>query len=150
MAIQAFKIYNMAKKYISGTIALGTTNVDLHLVTSASNFATATLSTLASLTNQVASGTGYKTSGKAATSLYWSAGASAGQKKFTFAAATWTASGTIADIKGLVLIARTGASGKATANKLLAYCSLSSAQFSLSTGNTLTITPDASGVFTLA
>jgi hypothetical protein len=150
MSVQAWKIYNKAKKYISGTIALGSATFDLHFFTSASNFATATLSTLGSLTNQVASANGYTLAGIALTSVTWSDGASAGQKKFTSAAAQLSANGgTIANIKGAVIIARTGTSAKATANKVLAYCSLSSGQFSLADTNRLTLTPNASGIFTL-
>lgn len=150
MAVQAFKFYNKAKKNISGTIALGSTTFFAHLCTSASNFATATISTLASLTNQVASGNGYKLSGKAMTTT-WSQGASAGQQKFNFTAFVWTAlGGTIPNIKGLVIVAVTGTSAKAGANKLLNFCSLSAGQFTLSQNNTLTITANASGEFTLA
>jgi hypothetical protein len=151
MSVQAFKFYNRAKHAISGTIALATATFDAHLVQSASNFATATLSTFGSLTSQVASGNGYKLSGKSLTSVTWSTGASAAQQKFNAAALVWTAAGgAIANIKGIAIVARTGASGKATANKLLCYASLTSTQFSVSSGNTLTLTPSALGIFTLA
>jgi hypothetical protein len=151
MSVQAFSFYNKAKKYISGTINLGSTSFFAHLITSAGNFATKTLSTLGSLTSEVASGNGYKKSGKALTSVTWSTGASAAQEKFTSAAFVWTATGgTIPNVKGLVIVARTGASAKDGANKLLTYASLSSGQFTISQNNTLTITPNASGIFTLA
>ena len=150
MAVGAFTFYNMGKQYISGTINLGSTNFSAHLYTSASNFATATLSTLAGLTNEVASGNGYKLSGKALTTVTWGAGTSAAQKKFTSSAFLWTATGgTIASIKGLVLVAQTGASAKASTNKLLCFCTLTTAQFTLASANTLTITPSATGIFTL-
>lgn len=151
MSAQAFKFYNRAKHAISGTIALGTATFDLHLVTSASNFATATISTFGSLTNQVASGNGYTLAGQQLQTVTWSTGASAGQQKFNAAALVFTATGgTLSNIKGVVIVARTGASAKATANKLLCYASLTSAQFSLSNTNTLTLTPAAAGIFTLA
>jgi hypothetical protein len=148
MSVQAFKVYYKAKQYISGTISLGSTTFDAHLMQSASNFATNTLSTYGSLTSQVASGNNYKQSGKALTSVTWALLTST--VKFNSAAFTWTATGgTIPNIKALVLVARTGASGKASTNKLLCYCSLSSGQFTLSQNNTLTITPNAAGIFTL-
>lgn len=152
MSAQAWSLYNKAKKYIgNGTIVLGTTAIDIHLMQSTSNFATKTLSTYGSLTNQVASANNYVLAGKALTSLFWSTGTSAGQMKFTAAATTWTATGgNIANVKAAVLVARTGASAKASANKLLCYASLSSGQFTVSQNNTLTITPNASGIFTLA
>lgn len=151
MAAQAWKFVNKGKKYISGTINLGSGTFDLHLFQSASNFATATNSTLTQLTSQVTSANGYALTGKALTSVTWSDGTSAGQKKFTAAATVWTATGgSIANIKGAVIIARTGASAKDGTNKILCYASLSSGQFTITTGNTLTITMNASGIFTLA
>ena len=151
MSVQAFKFYNRAKHNISGTINLGSTSFFAHLITSAGNFATATISTLGSLTGEVTALNGYAKSGKALTSVTWSTGASAAQQKFTAASFQWKASGgSIANVKGLVLVGQTGASAKATANKLLCYCSLSSGQFTISSGNTLTITPNANGIFTLA
>lgn len=150
MAAQAFKFYNKAKKYISGTIALGTATFDLHLFQSASNFATATLSTLAGLTSEVTSANNYTKSGKPLGSVTWSDGTSAGQKKFTAAAVIQTATGgAISNVKAAVIVARTGASAKDTANKLLCYASLSSGQFNISQNNTLTVTPNSSGIFTL-
>lgn len=147
----AWSFYNRAKHAISGTINLGSTAVVLHLVTSASNFATKTISTYGSLTSEVASGNGYKHSGKSLGTMVWTTGASAAQQKFSSAAVVQTATGgSISNVKAAVLIATTGTSTKATANKLLCYASLTSAQFSISSSNTLTITPNASGIFTLA
>ena len=150
MAVQAWKFYNKGKKYISGTINLGSATFDLHLYQSASNFATNTLSTATGLTSQVASANNYTLAGKSLTSVTWSDGTSAGQKKFTSAALTFTATGgAIANVKGAVIIARTGASAKDPANKLLCYASLSSGQFTISQNNTMTLTMNASGIFTL-
>lgn len=151
MAAQAWKFYNRGKHYISGTINLATATFDLHLYQSASNFATNTNSVASTLTTQVASGNGYTLAGKPLTTVVWTAGASAGQQKFSSAALTFTATaGSIANVKGAVIIARTGASAKDGTNKLLCYASLTSAQFSISAGNTMTITMNASGIFTLA
>lgn len=151
MAVQAFKFYNQAKHWIGrATINLGTATFDLHLYKSTSNFATKTLSTFGSLTNQVASGGNYKLSGKALTGIAWTAGASAGQQKWSFTALSLSANANITSILAYVIVARTGASGKDAANKLLGFASLTSAVFSVSSGNKLTLTPPAGGLFTMA
>ena len=149
MAAQAWKVYNKAKKSIgNATLNLAGTVWRISLVTSASNFATFTISTFASLTNEIADGNGYSTSGKALTSEVWTVGASAKQYKFDTDDVIWTATGgTIANIKGAV-IWQSGAS--ALARKLLCFASLTSTQFTLSTNNTLTIQMNASGILTLA
>lgn len=148
MAAQAFTLYNRAlRKLGAGTISLPGA-VRVALVGSASNFATATLSLWGSVTDEVTSGNGYSTSGKALASEAWTAGASAGQIKFDATDPVWTATGgAINSIKACVLF-MSGAS--AGACHLLAYASLTSTAFNLSSGNTLTLTFNASGIFTIA
>lgn len=148
--VQAFSFYNRFKHYQSGTINLGSTSFAMHLVKSTSNFATKTLSTLGSLTNEVASTGGYKHSGKALAGVLWTAGASAGQEKFSFTATSLSASGTITSILAYVVCAITGASAKDAANKLVGYASLTSGIFAVSSGNKLILNPPAAGLFTLA
>jgi len=152
MSAQAFSFFNQAKKYIgNGTISLGSTTIDVHLMQSSSNFATKTLSTYGSLTNEVASANNYTKSGKSLASVTWTSGASAGQKRFNAAALVFSAvGGAISNVKAVALVARTGASAKASANKLLCYASLTSAQFGISQNNTLTLTPSGTGIFNLA
>ena len=151
MAVGAFTFYKNAHLNISGTINLGSTNFRAHFYTSASNFGTNTLSSLTSLTNEVASAYGYVKSGKAIGSVTWAAGTSAGQAKFTAAAWVLTAGASaIVGIKGVVIVGTTSTSAKNGANKLLCFSTLSTSQFTLSKGNTLTITPSASGIFVLA
>ena len=150
MAAQAWKVYNRAKYHIgAGNLKLSNTTFRLSLVTSASNFATATMSTFASLTNEIADGNGYSTSGKALTGETWGTGASAGQYKFDATAwGPYTATGgNIANIKAAV-IWQSGAS--AGSRYLLCYASLTSSQFTLNSGNTITITPASGGILTLA
>ena len=150
MAAQAFKFYNQAKRYIAdGTIDLNTTTFDLHFYQSAADFATATNSTLGGLSSEVASGNGYTLAGKQMT-VTWSVGASASEMRFDATDQVLTASGgTIANLKAAVVVARTGASAKASTNKLLCYASLTSAQFSLTDTNTLTIQYSSNGLFEL-
>jgi hypothetical protein len=148
MAAGAWTFYNEAKKYLmTGDIDLNTSNFRMSLHTSASNAATNTLSTKGSVDNEIADGNGYSTSGKALASITWTAGASASEMRFNAAALVWTASGgNIANIRYAV-IWTSGAS--AGARKLLCRSALSTAQFTLTTGNTLTITPSANGIFEL-
>jgi len=65
MAASAWQLYNSAKKYIgNGTITLGAGVFKMVLATSASNTSTFTLSTYASVTNEIAATGGYTTGGK--------------------------------------------------------------------------------------
>jgi hypothetical protein len=148
MAAQAFKLYNRAiRKLGAGTITLPGA-VRVVLVGSAGNFATRTLSLLSQITDEVTEGNGYSSSGKALASEVWTAGASAGQIKFDAADPVWTATGgAINSIKACVL-PMSGAS--AGACHLLAFASLTSSAFNLSSGNTLTLQFNASGIFTAA
>lgn len=147
MAAQPWKIYNKAKKKIgNGSINLATGNFRLSLVQSASNFATLTLSTFASLTSEVASvANSYSSSGRALAGRAWTVGASAKAYMFDVSDIVFTASGNaINNIKAAV-IWLSGAS--ANARHLVAFSSLTSSQFNLATGNTLTIQIATTGVF---
>lgn len=148
MPVQAFKFYKDYKRYISGTVNNGSTTFDMHLMKSTSNAATNTLSTYGSLTNQVASAGGYTLAGKQMTKT-WSTGASAGVMRLNFTAISQSASANITSIMFYVVVARTGASAKDSANKLIGYASLTSAIFQVSSGNKLIINPSANGLFEL-
>lgn len=148
MAAGAWSFFNEAKKYIgSGDIDLNGSTFRMGLYTSASNAATATLSRHDEVTNEVTEANGYSSSGKALAAVTWTAGASASEFRFDCTAVIWTATGgNIANIKYAVIFIEGASAG---ARKLLAYSQLSSAQFTITTGNTLTVTPSASGVFEL-
>ena len=147
MAASAWQLYNSGKRYIgNGTIELGVGNFKMALFTSASNTSTFTLSTFASLTNEISATGGYVSGGKALVPAtgQWTVGASAKQMKFTYSTIglTFTASGaSLNNIKYAVIYNSAG--------KLLCFCQLSSAQFTVSSPNTLTVLPAATGVFTL-
>lgn len=149
MAVGAFVLYNEAKRKLAdGTFDLDANIFRATLHTSASNAATATLTIISSVTNEIADGNGYSTSGKTLSATTWTQGASAGQSKFDSTAIFWSANGgNIANIKFLV-IWKSGAS--AGARNLLCYSQLSTSQFTLTTGNRLTVTPNSNGIFTLA
>ena len=151
MAASAWQLYNIAKKYIgNGTITLGAGVFKMVLASASSNASTFTISTYAQITNEIAAAGGYVTGGRnlvPATSQ-WVTGASAKQMKFTqtITGLTFTASGAnLADIKYAIIRNSTGS----TAGKLLCFCQLSSANFTVTSPNTLTVIPAATGIFTL-
>lgn len=148
MSAQAWKIYNLAKKKIgNATLSLASTVFRMTLHTSASNAATLTLGVYNSLTNEVTEANGYSSSGKAMTNEVWTVGASAKSYKFDVDDVVWTGTGgTIPNIKFAVL----WLSAAASANRhLLCAASLTSSQFTLSSGNTLTLQINSLGVLTM-
>lgn len=148
MAAQAWKIYNLAKKKIgNATLSLASTVFRMTLHTSASNAATLTLGVYNSLTSEVTEANGYSSSGKAMTNEVWTVGASAKSYKFDVDDVVWTGTGgTIPNIK----LAALWLSAAASANRhLLCAASLTSSQFTLSSGNTLTLQINSLGVLTM-
>ena len=151
MAASAWQLYNSAKKYIgNGTITLGAGVFKMVLAKASSNASTFTISTFASVTNEIAAAGGYVAGGRnlVPAPAQWVAGASAKQMKFTQTTTglTFTASGAnLVDIKYAIIRNSTGSG----AGKLLCFCQLSSANFTVTSPNTLTIIPAATGIFTL-
>ena len=157
MAASAWQLYNSAKKYIgNGTIVLGAGVFKMVLASASSNASTFTLSAyggggaLTSVTNEIAATGGYVTGGKnlVPATAQWTVGASAKQMKYTMSTVglAFTASGApLTDIKFAILRNSTGAA----AGKLLCFCQLSSANFTVASPNTLTVLPAATGIFTL-
>ena len=151
MAASAWQLYNSAKSHIgNGTITLGAGVFKMVLAKAASNASTFTLSVYGSLTNEVAAAGGYATGGRnlVPATAQWVQGASAKQQKFTMSSIglAFTASGaSIVDIKYAIIRNSTGT----TAGKLLCWCQLSSANFTVASPNTLTVLPATTGIFTL-
>jgi hypothetical protein len=151
MAATAWQLYNKAKQYIgNGTITLGAGVFKMVLATSASNASTFTLTAYSQITNEISATGGYATGGKdlVPATAYWTVGASAKQMKFTMSTVglAFTASGaSLTNIKYAILRNSTGA----TAGRLLCFCQLSSSQFTVTSPNTLTVLPAATGIFTL-
>jgi hypothetical protein len=154
MAATAWQLYNTAKRYIgNGTIELGAGNFKMALFRTSSNASTFTLSTFASLTAQISATGGYVSGGKALVPAtgQWTTGASAKQMKFTYSTVglTFTASGASLTNIRYAVITYGASAAVASARKLVCFCQLSSAQFSVTSPNTLTVLPAATGVFTL-
>ena len=147
MAATAWSFYNSFREYIgNGQFDLDGTSVGfymaLHTSAASANVNTATLSTQASLANEVGSGNGYTTGGASVTSRTW-ASVATDKYRFDSTAVVWTATGgTIANIKYAVIYQSGG--------KLVCFSKLTTSQFTLAEDNTLTVTPSASGIFELA
>lgn len=151
MAATAWQLYNKAKQYIgNGTITLGAGVFKMVLANSASNASTFTLTAYSQITGEISATGGYVSGGKnlvPATAL-WTVGASAKQFKFTMSTVglAFTASGaSLTNIRYAILRNSTGAG----AGRLLCFCQLSSSQFTVTSPNTLTVLPAATGIFTL-
>lgn len=151
MAATAWQLYNEAKQFIgNGTITLGAGVFKMLLARSASNASTFTLSAYSQITNEISATGGYVLGGRnlVPATGQWTVGASAKQYKFTYSTIglTFTASGaSLTNVKFAVIRNSTGAG----AGRLLCFCRLSSSQFTVTSPNTLTILPAATGVFTL-
>ncbi len=142
MAASAWRVYNEAKKFLmTGAIDLDTSAMRMKLCkgTKAAAVSDYTRSTFASLTHMT---TNITTPLRTLTNVAVTAGASAKEIKFDFDDEVWTASGgSLASVQYAVI----GVSGGAA----LAWCKLSTAVINVTTNNTLTITINTSGCFTL-
>ena len=152
MAAGKFKLYDFAKKYLAdGTHDLDdTTRLKMALFLSTSNCDTLGVGTgvLLDLTNQHAGANGYTTGGVVLTGETWVR--AAGTLTLDCADAVWTASGGSIVARFAVIYALGTFNG--IIDPLLCVCLLDTtpADVTATTGNTLTIAINASGVFTLS
>lgn len=155
MAAGTWKIYAKAKLYIgNGTITLGAGvfKMQLHRTSaSAAILVLSTRSTAASIPAEITAQGGYVANGRnlVPATGSWVVGTSAKQYKFTYTTAglVFTGSGaSLNNIRYAIIRNSTGAG----VGKILCFCTLSTAAFTVANGNTLTIAPAATGVFTLA
>lgn len=155
MAAGTWKIYAKAKQYIgNGTITLGAGVFKMQLHRASASAAILVLSTRSvssSIPGEISAVGGYVAKGRnlPPATGQWVVGASAKQYKFTYTTAglVFTASGaSLSNIKYALL--RNSVNG--STGKLLCFCTLSTAAFTITSPNTLTILPAATGVFTLA
>lgn len=146
MAASAWTIYheyklNLGKKLIE----MSSDTFKMALFLSTSNAGSASLATAqyATLTNQHANANGYTTGGVTCARTWTN---SAGTITFDIADAVWTASGGSIVARFAVIYSDT-----ATNKDLICYCLLDStpADVTVTTGNSLTVQINASGVFTL-
>jgi hypothetical protein len=154
MAAGAWKIYASAKRKLgTGAITLGAGVFKMQLLrtsASANILKLSTVSTNASVPGEISALGGYAAGGRnlpPATGK-WTVGASTRQMKFTYTTAglVFTANGgNLNNIKYALIRNSTGAG----AGKVLCFCTLSTAPFTVTNPNTLTIAPASQGVFTL-
>lgn len=152
MAAGKWKVYDLAKKYLAdGTHDLDdTTNWKLALFLSTSNANTLSVGTaiFGDLTNEHAAANGYSAGGVALITETWTN--SAGTITFTAANPVFTASG--GSIVARFAVIYRNATVNTIVKPLLCVCLLdvAPADVTATTGNTLTIQMNASGIFTLS
>jgi hypothetical protein len=158
-AAGAWKIYTRAKRYLgagAGTVTLGAGvfKMCLHRTSASANILKVSnggISTFASVGSEISATGGYVAGGRniGPATGKWTVGASTKQMKFTYTTAglVFTANGAnLTNIRYALLRNSTGAG----AGKVLCFCTLSTAAFTITSPNTLTISPAATGVFTMA
>ena len=144
MAADKWKIYDSFLEFMGdNTIDMDTDTFKIALYQSTSNAATITNGDKAALTNEVANANGYTTGGNTLASVAWSQ--TSGTVTFDADDTVWTASGGSIVARFAVIYSDTS-----TTDKLVAFSLLdnSPADVTATTGNTLTIQMNASGIFT--
>lgn len=153
MSAGTWKVFSKAKRYIgNGTITLGAGvfKMSLHRTSASAVFAGLAISTFASAVGEISARGGYAVGGRnlvPATSQ-WTLGASAKQMKLTYSTIglVYTASNSALNNIRYAAIRNSTGGG---AGKMLCFCTLSTAAFTIVSPNTLTISPAATGIFTL-
>lgn len=153
MAAGKWKIYDLAKlRLANGTFDMDNAGLGLTmaLFLSTSNCDTLSVGTgvYGDLTNEHANGNGYTTGGIALTGETWTN--SAGTETADADDVTWTASG--GSITARFAVIYCNATVNTIVKPLLAVCLLDTtpADVTATTGNTLTVAFNASGIFTLS
>ena len=152
MAASKWKIYDFAKKYLGdGTLDMDvTSNMQIALFLSTSNADTLSVGTgvYGDLTNEVANANGYTTGGVALTGETWTRAADV--TTFDCADPVWTASG--GSITARFAVIYVNATVNSIVKPLICVCLLDTtpADVIATSGNTLTIAMNASGVFSLS
>ena len=148
MAATAWAFWNQAKhKICNGSINLSGDDFRMALYSSAASGSinTATISIQSEIGSEC-SGGAYAAGGLALSGITWGSGVSAGQQRFSYTSAVFTASASaISNVRFGVLVK----SVAATSGLLLCWSALSTSQFDVTTGNTLTVF-NSSGALTLA
>lgn len=156
MAAGAWKIFTRAKRNLctasTGINLDGVFRMCLHRTSASAallGISNTGISAWSEVPGEISARGGYAAGGRSIPAIKWTVGASTKQMKFSFTTAglVFTASGSaLNNIRYAVIRNSTGAG----AGKVLCFCTLSTAAFTISSPNTLTILPAATGVFTLA
>lgn len=152
MAAGKWKVYDLAKKYLAdGTFDLDlATNWKMALFLSTSNCNTLSTGTAVygDFTNEHANANGYTTGGVAISTPVWTN--AAGTMTWSIGNGIWTASG--GSIVARFAMIYQNATVNSIVKPVLCVCLLDTtpADVTVTTGNTLTVQINASGVFTLS
>jgi len=148
MAASAWTVFDQAKHNLgNGVIDLSahTFRLSLHRTSASALVVDGDITIFTSVGDQC-SGGGYVAVTLASTT--WAAGASAGIQAFDSANPVITASSSTLSAVRYAVIRKSA--GSTVSGLLLCFAALSTAEFNVSTGNTLTVQMNASGIFTLA
>ena len=149
MAATAWAFWDRAKHRIcNGDINLsaGPFRLALYSTAASGSINTDSLTIQSEIGSECSGGT-YAAGGLTLAGVTWTAGASAGQQAFDCTDPVFTASGSaISNVRFGVIVRSIGA----TSGYLLCWSALSTAQFDVTAGNTLTVQMNANGIFTLA
>lgn len=151
MAASAWQFYNEAKRRICNNeinLSAGPFRLALYTTAASASIGTDTVTIQSEIanTNECAGGT-YNAGGLTLAGVSWGVGTSAGQQKFDCTDPIFTASSTnISNVRFALIVKSIGT----TSGYTLVRAALSTAQFDVTTPNTLTIQMNASGIFTLA
>lgn len=146
MAASAWTVFDVAKHKIavgSLNLSAGPFRMSLHR-TSASTLISGAITVFASIGDEC-SGGGY--SALTLSGVTWAAGTSAGVQKFDFTDPVFTASASVLSAVRYAVVYKSTA---ASSGIPLIYAALSTAEFNVTTGNTLTVQLATTGAFTLA
>jgi hypothetical protein len=156
MAAGTWKVFTRAKRNLcttaTGIHLDGVFRMSLHSTGASANllkFTNTGISIWSEVASEITAQGGYAAGGRSVPAIKWTVGASTKQMKFSYTTAglVFTASGAaLASIKYAVIRNSTSAAG----GKVLCFCTLSTTAFTISSPNTLTVLPAATGVFTLA
>lgn len=148
MAATAWRFYNEAKKKIgNNVIPLDAGIFKMQLHAAASNASTATLSVASEVNNEIATAGGYADGGKTLAGVAWTIAGDPSSVKFDATDLVFTASGANLSIIKFAVIHNS--INSITSGHLLCWSRLSTSQFSVTDGNTLTIQFATAGIFTL-
>lgn len=146
MAADAWVLHDKIKEYIGdGTVDLDGDSFNMSLYLSTSNIATTSIDAKASATNEHASGNGYTTNGEAMTSVTWVE--SAGTVTFDSANVVWTASGGSITARFAGVFDDTVSSPVIDPIVCHTLMDNAPADVTATSGNTLTVQINASGIF---
>jgi hypothetical protein len=159
-----WKVYTQSKRALgvggaamtSGgiTLGVGVFKMSLHRASASADILKVSnggISTFASVPGEISATGTYAAGGRnlLPATGQWTVGASTKQMKFTYSTVglVFTASGVpMSNIKYALIRTSSGAG----AGKVLCFCTLSTAAFTITSPNTLTVIPAATGIFTFA